>query len=197
MRTSPRRSPGQSPRRRAISNPCPWRSSRRSWMHAVPPRLHSAGRMRHEQAGRDVLNQDVQVGHCSVASGHVPAATLYGRLEGTPLGRLPGPTNVARYVRDRDQQRWRRSVGSSPLAPTIRVVVRPTRTANRAGTHEPAGRNRGRAGDHAHPRGGPPRQASPARARSPAPGRQRLSPRPGGCQPHRAPHAVSLCTGDR
>jgi hypothetical protein len=37
------------------------------------------------------------------------------------LSRLPDPTNVARYVRDRDQQRWRRSVGSNPLAPTIQV----------------------------------------------------------------------------
>src|SRR5664280_2435492 len=39
-----------------------------------------------------------------------------------PLSRLPGPTNVARYVRDRDQQRWRRCVGSNPLAPTKHVA---------------------------------------------------------------------------
>ena len=37
------------------------------------------------------------------------------------LSRLPDPTNVARYIRDGDQQRWRRSVGSNPLAPTNRV----------------------------------------------------------------------------
>ena len=40
-----------------------------------------------------------------------------------PLSRLPDPTHVARYVRDRDQQRWRRCVDSNPLAPTIQVGV--------------------------------------------------------------------------
>ena len=30
---------------------------------------------------------------------------------------LRNPTSVARYVRDRDQQRWRRCVGSNPLEP--------------------------------------------------------------------------------
>ena len=46
---------------------------------------------------------------------------LVRAVGGMPLSRLPDPTNVARYVRDRDQQRWRRCVGSNPLAPTIRV----------------------------------------------------------------------------
>jgi hypothetical protein len=45
-------------------------------------------------------------------------AVTMSLLEGTPLSRLPDATNVARYVRDRDQQRWRRCVGSNPLAPT-------------------------------------------------------------------------------
>ena len=48
----------------------------------------------------------------------MPEEILYRRLEGTTLSRLPDPTKVARYVRDRDQQRWRRCVGSNPLAPT-------------------------------------------------------------------------------
>ena len=52
-------------------------------------------------------------------SGLTPAAQMQAceRSEGT----LSDPTNVARYVRDRDQQRWRRSIGSKPLAPTIQV----------------------------------------------------------------------------
>ena len=40
----------------------------------------------------------------------------------TPLGRLRDATDVARYVRDRDQQRWRRCLGSNPLAPTIPIT---------------------------------------------------------------------------
>lgn len=38
---------------------------------------------------------------------------------GAELSRLPDPTDVARHVRDRDHQRWRRCVGSNPLAPNI------------------------------------------------------------------------------
>ena len=36
-----------------------------------------------------------------------------------PLSCPPDPANVGRNVRDRDQQRWRRCLGSKPLAPTI------------------------------------------------------------------------------
>ncbi len=39
----------------------------------------------------------------------------------TSLGRLRNPTELARCVRNRDQQRSRRCVGPNPLAPTIQV----------------------------------------------------------------------------
>jgi hypothetical protein len=45
-------------------------------------------------------------------------SVLGAQLEEMPSSCLPDPTNVARYVRDRNQQRWRRCVGSNPLAPT-------------------------------------------------------------------------------
>jgi hypothetical protein len=89
-------------------------------------------RPRRDRAGSARANRRCRLaqGQPGGLSGHVPAATLYGLLEGTPLRRLPDPTNVARYVRDRDQQRWRRSVGSNPLAPTIPTRIRGGRSGD-------------------------------------------------------------------
>ena len=65
-----------------------------------------------------------------------PSRPLYGRMEGMPSSRLPDPTNVARYVRDRDRQRWRRCVGSNPNAtPTSEDRLRACRP--RVGTALP------------------------------------------------------------
>ena len=48
-----------------------------------------------------------------------------GRLEGTPSTCLRDPTNIARYVRHRDQQRRRRCFGANPNQPP----TTPTRLA--------------------------------------------------------------------
>jgi hypothetical protein len=85
------------------------RCQRRQWASLPKPDGSTLPRAR---------NRMIEGPRMQVGSGHVPAATLYGRLEGMPLSRLPVSTNVARYVCDRDQQRWRRCVGSNPLAPT-------------------------------------------------------------------------------
>jgi hypothetical protein len=68
---------------------------------------------------------------------------LVRAVGGMPLSRLPDPTNVARYVRDRDQQRWRRRVGSNPLGPTI-VVSSPRLAMRREepGPSRPSPRSR-------------------------------------------------------
>src|SRR5450759_3603374 len=77
------------PGRRRLLAPC-----KRDWLTVWRPRLRLA--RAHEKVAdreppkthdRDKAIPRGQV--CSVVSGHVPAATLYGRLEGTPLSRLP------------------------------------------------------------------------------------------------------------
>ena len=66
------------------------------------------------QHGRDLGCLAVrEVDTCGASDPYLRGA----RLEGTPSGRLPDPTNVARDVRDRDQQLWRRCVGSNPVRP--------------------------------------------------------------------------------
>jgi hypothetical protein len=49
---------------------------------------------------------------------HLPQSRQRESPSAACLRDLRGPTNVARRVRDWDQQRWRRCVGSNPLAPT-------------------------------------------------------------------------------
>jgi hypothetical protein len=61
------------------------------------------------------------------------------------LSRLWDPTDVARHVRNRDQQRSRRCVGSNPLAPTIQVgATYPCRNAAKSFPESPSRGNDGR-----------------------------------------------------
>jgi hypothetical protein len=102
----------------------PWRSSSDETQPAPPSAGHTRADHRRMHAMLRRYN-----GSCAAAlhtrrpADRIVAAFsfLVRRLEGMSSSRLRNPTNIARYVRDWDQQGSRRCVGSSRLAPTIQV----------------------------------------------------------------------------